>query len=152
MRRTLLTCLITLLLASSSFADTITNWEVGFEVSIPSSWLRQEGGAAGVKLASGDVKLDITPFTGSTLAEKIARIHKERKPEGYEFKGERSYALNEVPAHEMTFYRDGKYLIYHVLMAGDRGILLTLRSVGTDSEDFHQAQDVISGFRVLPLR
>ncbi len=152
MRRTVLASLLAIILTATSNADTITNWEVGFEVTVPSTWLRQEGGASGLKLASGDVKLDITPFNGTSLSEKIARMHKDTKADGYQFKTERSYTLHEVPAHEMTFYRDGKYLIYNVLMAGDRGILLTLRSEGTDSDDFRQAQDVLAGFRVIPLR
>ncbi len=152
MRGLLLSLCLTLFLSLSSSADTIVNWEVGFEVTVPSTWLRQEGGASGVKLASGDVQLDIKPYTGVSLSEKIESLRKECKADRYLFKGERSYSLNEVPAHEMTFYRNGRYLIYHVLMAGQRGILLSLRSEGTESSHFREAQDVIGTFRVTPLR
>lgn len=152
MRGFLLSLCLVLTLSPAAWADTIVNWEIGFEVTVPSSWLRQEGGAAGVKLASGDVKLDITPYSGATLSEKIESLRKESKADRLLFKGERSYVLHEVPAHEMTFYRGGRYLIYHVLMAGQRGFLLTLRSEGTDSSQFREAQDVIASFRVTPLR
>ncbi len=152
MRGFLLSLCLVLTFSPAALADTIVNWEVGFEVTVPSSWLRQEGGATGVKLASGDVQLDITPYSGASLSEKIESLRKENKGDRQLFKGERSYTLHEVPAHEMTFYRNGKYRIYHVLMAGQRGILLTLRSEGTDSPQFREAQDVISSFRVTPLR
>lgn len=152
MRRTLFSILLSLCLLVSAQAETLTNWELGFEVSVPSTWLRWEGGVEGVKFASGDVKLDVTPFIAGSLAEKITQLHTDTKADGYQFKSEHSYALHKVPAHEMTFYRKGRYLIYTVVMAGDRGLLLTLRSVGTDSDDFRQAQDVLANFRVLPLR
>lgn len=152
MRRTIFSLLLSLCLLISAQADTLTNWELGFEVTVPSTWLRWEGGIEGVKFASGDVKLDVTPFTAGSLKQKVSELHAQSKADRYQFKTERSYTLHEVPAHEMTFYRDGRYLIYNVLMAGDRGLLLTLRSVGTDSDDFRQAQDVLANFRVLPLR
>lgn len=148
MRQLLL--LFVLLSLSAARADTLVNWELGFEIDVPTTWLRQEGGANGLKLASDDVRLDVVPYSGVSLAAEIERLHKQTKADGYQFKSEKSYALHEVPAHEMVFYRDGRYKIYQVLMAGSRGFLLTLTSEGTDSEAFRQAQDVIASFRVKP--
>jgi hypothetical protein len=140
-----------LLLSSPLWADTLANWELGFEVDVPTVWLRQEGGAAGTRLAYDDVRLDIEPYSGITQSAQIERLHHETKAAGYQFKSEKSFPIHEVPAHEMIFYKDGKYLIYYVLMAGSRGFLLTLRSEGQDSEAFRQAQDVIANFRVMPI-
>jgi hypothetical protein len=144
--------LFVFLLGGPGLADTVVNWELGIEVDVPPTWLRHEGGANGLKLASEDVRLDIVPYTGVTQAGQIERLHKETKAAGYQFKTERSYPIHEVPTHEMTFYKDGKYLIYYVLMAGSRGFLLTLRSEGTESPSFLEAQDIINNFRVLPMR
>lgn len=143
--------LFLLLSLSAVQADTLVNWELGFEIDVPTTWLRQEGGANGLKLASEDVKLDIVPFSGLTLTAQIERLHKQTKADGYQFKSERSYALHEVPAHEMVFYKDGEYKIYHVLLAGSRGFLLTLRSQGMDSEAFKESQAAIGSFRVKPI-
>jgi hypothetical protein len=141
-----------LLLLGVAQADTLVNWQLGYEVDVPPTWLRQEGGANGTKLSSEDVRLDVVPFSGSSQSSEIARLHKETKAQGYQFKTERSFTVHEVPAHEMIFYRGGRYLIYYVLMSGQRGFLLSLRSDGTDSDAFHEAQDIISNFRVVPLR
>ncbi len=140
------------LLLGVAQADTVVNWQLGYEVDVPATWLRQEGGANGTKLSSEDVRLDVVPFSGTSQAAEIARLHKDTKAQKYEFKTERSFTVHEVPAHEMIFYRDGRYLIYYVLMAGQRGFLLTLRSEGTDSGAFQEAQDIITNFRVTPLR
>jgi hypothetical protein len=149
--RNALFCLLFCCLAQGgALADTLVNWENGFEVDVPTTWLRQEGGAAGMKLASDDVRMSIEPYSGITQSAQIERLHKETKEQGYEFKSERSYPIHEVPAHEMIFYKDGRYLIYYVLMAGQRGFLITLQSEGTDSAAFRQAQDVIANFRVTP--
>lgn len=143
--------LFVLLSLSGVRADTLVNWELGFEIDVPTSWLRQEGGSNGLKLASEDVRIDIVPYSGVSLSTQIERLHKQTKADGYGFKSEKSYTLHEVPAHEMVFYKDGRYKIYHVLLAGARGFLLTLQSEGTDSQAFREAQDVISSFRVKPV-
>lgn len=141
-----------LLLGALAQADTLVNWQLGFEVDVPTDWLRQEGGANGTKLSSDDVRLDVVPFSGMSQATEIDRLHRETKAQKYEFKTERSFTIHEVPAHEMIFYRDGRYLIYYVLMSGQRGFLLTLRSEGTDSAAFREAQNIIANFRVTPTR
>ena len=146
----LLTGLPFLLTGLPACAEPLVNWENGFEINLPATWLRQEGGAKGIKVASDDVRINFEPYFGTTMAEQIERLHKETKANGYQFKNERSYTIHEVPAHEMVFYRDGKYLIYYVLVAGHRGFLITLQSEGTDSVAFREAQDIISDFRVKP--
>ena len=150
MRQSLLVLLV--LLSGLAWADTLVNWEIGFEVDVPTTWLRQDGGASGLKLASEDVRLSVEPYFGVTQATQIERLRQQSKAAGYEFKNEKSYPIHEVPAHQMVFYKSGKYLIYYVLISGSRGILLTLNSEGTDSPSFQQAQDIISDFRVMPLR
>lgn len=150
MRRIYLLLLLCLCQPWPAAADTLTNWELGFEIEVPTTWLRNEGGANGLKLASEDVRIDITPYSGLTQSAQIERLHKSTKADGYEFKSERSYPIHEVPAHEMVFYRGGRYLIYYVLMAGSRGFLITLRSEGQDSGAFRESQSVIPSFRVMP--
>lgn len=152
MRYTLLSILLVLLLGAVAQADMLVNWELGFEVDVPSSWLRQEGGASGLKLASDDVKITIEPYAGLTLAAEIERLRQQTKQDGYEFKNEKSYPIHEVPAHEMVFYKDGKYLIFYVLLSGSRGFLISLQSEGTESTAFGEAQTVIANFRVTPVR
>lgn len=149
-RNTLLVFFLACTLLSPSSADVIVNWENGFELELPSTWLRQEGGGEGVKLASDDVKLNIEPFAGVTMKHQIERLHAETKKDGFGFKKERTFTLHEVPAQEMIFYKNGRYKFYYVLMAGARGFLLTLTSDSTDSEAFLEAQDIVMGFRVLP--
>lgn len=146
------TLLLLFLLLGPARADTLTNWDLGFEVEVPTTWLRQEGGLNGIKLASEDVRVDIAPFSDLSQSAKIERLHKDTKAGGYEFKSEKSYPIHEVPAHEMVFYKGGQYLIYYVLMSGSRGFLITLRSEGQDSDAFREAQSVIPSFRVMPAR
>jgi hypothetical protein len=150
MRRLLLLLLLCLWGATPLQADTLTNWELGFEIDVPTPWLRNEAGLEGLKLASDDVRLDIVPYSGLSQAAQIERLHKDTKTQGYQFKSEKSYPIHEVPAHEMVFYKDGQYLIYYVLMSGSRGFLITLRSQGQDSQAFRESQDIIPTFRVLP--
>lgn len=152
LRRTWLLLLLAAWLSAPGKADTVVNWENGFEVQVPTIWLRWEGGAAGMKLALDDVQLEIVPFAGITQAAQIERLHRQSKESGYQFKTERSLVIQEVPGHEMIYFRQGKYLIYYVLMAGQRGFLLTLRSESTDSPAFLEAQEMITRFRVLPNR
>lgn len=149
-RNTALALITICTLTVSAWADVIVNWENGFEVDIPSTWLRQEGGLAGVKLASDDVKLNIEPYSGVTMQHQIERLHEEAKKDHYDFKTERTFTLHEVPAQEMIFYKNGRYKFYYVLMAGSRGFLMTLMSDSTDSEAFLEAQDIVMGFKVLP--
>lgn len=154
--RYLLTFTLLCLTAVAAWAepktDTITNWELGFAVDIPTTWLRYEGKHDGAKFASEDIRLDVSPFTGMTQSQQIEALRKQAKQDRYEFKEEKSYPIMQVPAHEMVFYRNGKYLIYYVLMSGQRGFILTLRSDGTDTPAFLEAQSVIANFRVMPLR
>lgn len=152
MRYFVFSLLLLLLAPSAAWADTITNWELGFTVEVPTTWLRYEGGKGGLKLASEDVRLEVTPFGGVTLTTQIETLRQQAKAAGYQFKEEKSYPIMEVPAHEMVFYKDGKYLLYYVLLSGQRGFLVTLRSDGTDTPAFLEAQDVVSNFRVTPLR
>ncbi len=149
-RNMIVTLSLSWILIVSAGADILVNWENGFELELPSTWLRQEGGVDGVKLASDDVKLIIEPYAGVTMKHQIERLHTETKRDGFNFKKERTFTLHEVPAQEMIFYKNGRYKFYYVLMAGSRGFLLTLTSDSTDSEAFLEAQDIVMGFRVLP--
>lgn len=124
------------------------NWEGGFEVDVPDQWLRRDLGADGLKLSSERVRMDVVPYSGITLEGQIARLHEMTKAEGYHFKTERSFVLNQTPAHEMIFFKDGEYKIYYVLMAGLRGFLWTVESESTDSPAFLESQQIIYSFKV----
>lgn len=151
MRIWLLSILVALL-ALPLLADTLVNWENGFEVEVPSTWLRHEGKQAGLKLNSEDVKIKIEPYIGVSQAGQIERLHKMYKAQDYEFKAERDLAINEVPTHEMVFFKDGKYKIFYVMMSGDRGFLWTIDSDSTDSDSFKEGQGILESFRVTPKR
>ena len=147
-----LTCtLLVLTLSLCCLGEVIANWECGFEVDVPDTWLRRDMKEAGLKLSSDEVRMQVEPFSGISYDGQVQRLHKETKAEGYQFKTERSYTLNQVPAHEMIFFKDGNYKIYYVLMAGQRGFLWTVLSESTDSEAFLEGQDIISSFLVTPL-
>ncbi len=132
-------------------AETLVNWELGFEVDVPDTWLRRELGEQGLKLNADEVRMQVEPYSGITQDEQIKRLHKlTKEDEKYEFKSEKSFTINQVPAHEMIFFKDGEYKIYYVLMAGQRGFLWTIYSDSTDSEAFLEGQDVLASFRVVP--
>ena len=139
-----------LLMSSPLRAETLVNWELGFEVDVPDYWLRVNMKESGLKLNSDVGRMQVEPYGGMTQQELVAELHQRTKEEGFEFKTERSYAINQVPAHEMIFYKGGKYRIYYVLMAGQRGFLWTVLSESTDSEAFLEGQDVLASFRVTP--
>lgn len=141
-----------LLMSAPATAETVVNWENGFELEVPETWLRHDGKASGIKLNSEDVKIHIEPYSGVTQGGQIERLHKMYKGQDYEFKAERDFSINEVPTHEMVFYKDGKYKIFYVMMSGDRGFLWTVDSLSTDSDAFIQGQAVLSSFRVTPKR
>lgn len=131
-------------------AETLANWELGFEVDVPDYWLRRDMKENGLKLNSDEVRMQVEPFTGMSQQEQIEQLHQSTKAEEFEFKSERSFTINQVPAHEMIFFKNGKYRIYYVLMAGQRGFLWTIYSESTDSEAFLEGQDVMASFRVKP--
>lgn len=133
-------------------AETLVNWENGFEVEVPATWLRNEGKQAGLKLNSEDVRIKIEPYSGVDQAGQIERLHKMYKAKEYEFKAERDLVIHEVPTHEMVFFKDGKYRIFYVMMSGDRGFLWTVDSESTDSEAFEEGQGILESFRVTPRR
>lgn len=128
--------------------ETVVNWEGGFEVDVPDQWLRRDLGVDGLKLASERVRMHVEPYSGITLEGQIERLHELTKAEGYQFKTERSFVLNQTPAHEMIFFKDGEYKIYYVLMAGLRGFLWTVESDSTDSPAFLESQEIIYSFKV----
>lgn len=131
-------------------AEVVTNWEGGFEVDIPDYWLRADLGSDGLMLNSDEVKMQVEPYSGITLDNQVERLRELAKEEKYRFRSERSFALNQTPAHELIYSRKGKYIIYYVLMAGDRGFLWTVTSDTTDSEAFLEGQQIIESFNVLP--
>ena len=94
--------------------------------------------------------MQVEPFSGITLDNQIVRLHEVTKADGYQFKTERSFVLNQTPAHEMIFFKDGEYKIYYALMAGERGFLWTLESESTDSEAFLESQQILYSFKVIP--
>lgn len=131
-------------------AEVVANWECGFQVEIPDTWLKRDLRERGVRFASDEVKVDIEPFSGITLPNQVARLQKERKAEGYEFKSEKHFSLNDVPCHEMIFYKNGRYTIYYVLMAAQRGFLWTVQSDSTDSTAFLESQAMLATFIITP--
>ena len=139
-----------LLLTVPAPAETVTNWENGFEVDIPHEWLRRDLGAEGLKLSQDRVRMQVEPYSGITLDGQIERLHEITKADGYQFKTERSFVLNQTPAHEMIFFKNGEYKIYYVLMAGTRGFLWTVESESTDSDAFLESQEIIYSFKVQP--
>lgn len=147
-----LTKLIAYLLACTLFcsAETIFNQDCGFEVDLPDHWLYRDLGPGGLLLNSEEVRQQVEPYTGITLNNQIQRLHELTKQDGYQFKDEHSYMLNGYSAHEMVFFRKGKYKIYYVVGSGeDYGFLWTVQSDSTDSEAFLEGQSVIDSFRVL---
>lgn len=152
MRNWTITLILVSLLALPSLGETLVNWENGFEVEVPTEWLRYEGKADGIKLNSDDVKIKIEPYSGVTRAGQIERLHNMYKAQDYEFKAERDFAINEVPTHEMVFYKDGKYKIFYVMESGDRGFLWTIDSLSTDSKAFKEGQIILESFKVTPKR
>ena len=142
--------LLVLLLTALAPAEVVTNWENGFEVDIPHEWLRRDLGAEGLKLSQDRVRMQVEPYSGITLEGQIERLHQVTKADGYQFKTERSFVLNQTPAHEMIFFKNGEYKIYYVLMAGTRGFLWTVESESTDSEAFLEGQEIIYSFKVQP--
>lgn len=144
-------CLIlSLFLAAPVGAENVVNWEGGFEVDIPDTWLRRDMKEAGLKLNADDVKILVETYSGLSQPAQITRLHEQTKEAGYHFRSERSFPINQVPAHEMIFFKNGKYKIYYVLMAGQRGFLWTVESESTDSEAFLEGQDILYSFRVQP--
>lgn len=139
-----------LLVSALANAEVVTNWENGFEVDIPNEWLRRDLGADGLKLSEDRVRMHVEPYSGITLESQIERLHEITKADGYQFKTERSFVLNQTPAHEMIFFKDGEYKIYYVLMAGTRGFLWTVESESTDSPAFLESQEIIYSFKVQP--
>lgn len=132
-------------------AETLVNWELGFEVDVPDTWLRRELGEQGLKLSADEVRMQVEPYSGISQDEQIKRLHElTKEEEEYEFKSEKSFTVNQVPAHEMIFFKNGEYKIYYVLMAGQRGFLWTIYSKSTDSDAFLEGQDVLASFRVMP--
>jgi hypothetical protein len=145
------TTLLTLaLLCSLASAEVVVNWEGGFEVDLPNSWLRRDLGADGLMLSSDRVRMQVEPYSGITLEGQIDRLHQLTKADRYEFKTERSFVLNQTPAHEMIFFKNGEYKIYYVVMAGVRGFLWTVESESTDSPAFLESQQIIYSFKVQP--
>ena len=94
--------------------------------------------------------MQVEPYSGITLDGQIERLHEITKADGYQFKTERSFVLNQTPAHEMIFFKNGEYKIYYVLMAGTRGFLWTVESESTDSDAFLESQEIIYSFKVQP--
>jgi len=139
-----------LLLTLGAQSETIVNWANGFEVDVPDTWLRRNMEQAGLKLSSDEVRMQVEPYSGITQDAQIKRLHKETKEQGYQFKSEKSLTINQVPAHEMIFFKDGHYRIFYVLMAGQSGFLWTIESESTDSEAFLQGQDILASFRIKP--
>lgn len=131
-------------------AEVVANWECGFQVEIPDTWLKRDLRDHGVRFASDEVKVDIEPFRGMTLPNQVSRLQRDRKSEGYQFKSEKQFTINEVPCHEMIFYKSGRYRIYYVLVAAERGFLWTITSDSTDSPAFLESQDMLSTFIITP--
>lgn len=132
-------------------AEVLANWECGFQVQIPDTWLRRDLKGQGLKLASDEVRVDIEPYSGITYANQIQRLHKlTKEKEKMEFKSERDLQINGVSCHEMIFYRDGHYKIYYVFTTGERGFLWTVLSDSTDSPAFLESQDILNSFTVTP--
>lgn len=137
-------------LTLSAQAEFLVNWELGVEMYVPDHWLRRDLKEQGVKLSSDQVRMEVVPFYGVTQQAQIQRLHKLTKEEGFQFKSERSFPLNQVPAHEMVFFKDGEYKIFYVLQAGQRGFLWTVHSRSTDSEAFLEGQEILNTFVVKP--
>ena len=131
-------------------AETVSNLECGFEVDLPDHWLLRDLGPEGLLLSSEEVRQQVEPYSGITLDNQIQRLHQLTKEDGYQFKQEQSYMLNGNSAHEMIFFKNGKYKIYYVVKSGDeQGFLWTVQSESTDSDAFLEGQSVIDSFRVL---
>ena len=139
-----------LLLSLVAQAELLVNWELGVEMDVPDHWLRRDLKDQGIKLSSDEVRMELEPFSGITQQAQIERLHKLTKEDGYEFKSERSFPLNQVPTHEMVFFKDGSYKLFYVLQAGQRGFLWTVHSRSTDSEAFLEGQDILNTFVVRP--
>lgn len=132
-------------------AELLVNWECGFEVQIPDTWLRRDLKEQGLKLSSDDVRIDIEPYVGITYANQIQRLHKLTKEEQHmEFKSERDLQIHGVDCHEMIFYRNERYKIYYVFAAGQGGFLWTILSDSTDSPAFMESQGILDSFVITP--
>lgn len=142
---------LSLCLCGPMCAEVLVNWEGGFEVEVPDFWLRRDLQDQGLKLNADDVHMQVETYSGLSQMAQVARLHQETKDAGYHFRSERSFPINQVPAHEMIFFKDGAYKIYYVLMAGQRGFLWTVTSPSTDSEAFMEGQDIIYSFQVKPI-
>ena len=67
-------------------AETLVNWELGFEVDVPDTWLRRELGEQGLKLNADEVRMQVEPYSGITQDEQIKRLHKlTKEDEKYDF-------------------------------------------------------------------
>lgn len=143
--------IVMLSLTLGCLGETLVNWENGFEVEVPDVWLRRDMKAAGLKLSSDEVRMQVEPYFGITHNSQIQRLHDLTKKDGWRFKSEQDLSINGVPAHEMIFFKDGDYKIYYVVMAGERGFLWTVYSESTDSPAFLEGQDIISSFTIKPL-
>lgn len=143
--------ILTIALPLCASAEPVTNWENGFEVDVPDNWLRRDMREQGLKLASEEVRMDIEPFIGMSMDEKIRMLHMLTKQDGHRFKNEHSFALNGLPAHEMVFQTRGKcakVLIYYVIMDEDQGFLITQWSEDTVSQAFKDGQTIINSFQL----
>ncbi len=145
----LILCLVTV---SAVKAETLVNWDLGYEIEVPNHWLRADLGPDGTQLSYDDVKISIEPFSGITMQGQIERVHQFDKEEGWGFRSEKSFTINEVPAHEIIYERGGKYRVSYVLLSGQRGFLWTFTSEGTDSEAFMEGQKILYGFVVMPAK
>ena len=133
-------------------AEILTNFEGGFEVDVPDTWLYRDMRRDGIGLNSGEVHMTLQPYSDSSLLEKIKILHSVTKDEGYKLRSEQSFSFFGVPAHEIIFRRKKRnYRIYYVLKDRDRGFLWTIDSQSTDSREFLEAQQIISSLRIKPL-
>ncbi len=129
--------------------ESVINWEGGFKLDVPDTWLRRNLRTKGLKLNSDDVQVSIETYTGITQSAQTERLRKEAESQGYAFKSERAFPINQVPTRELVLQKNGIFRIYYILMAGQRGFLWTVTSPSTDSEAFLEGKKMLSTFRVI---
>lgn len=141
--------LLLFLSAPPALAEQLINNEAGYLVTIPSTWLRWEGGIQGTKLASERVRMKVEPYRGISQAQQAERLIKLSKEQRYEIRSQKQTTVNFIPTIEIITMKDREYRIFYVLIAGDQGFLWTIDSPDTDSAPYMEGQGILSSFTVL---
>ena len=140
---------LSLIIATQAGAEQLVNQDAGFSITIPSTWLRWEGGIAGTKVASERVRMKVEPYRGVSQAQLAERLIRQAKEQRYEIRSQKSTTVNYIPTQEIITIKDRIYKIYYVLIAGDKGYLWTIESPDTDSPAYLEGQGILSSFTVL---